>query len=153
VVDVTGLADGYVSDQTRTVFLGEPDARLVSAYETCRAILDACEQLLVPGTPAAALYERGLEVATEAGLDAHYMGFGRERMRFVGHAIGLELNEAPALARGVAMPLVAGAVIAVEPKLVFPGLGAVGVENSYVVRAAGPERLTLAGDDPIRLEP
>jgi Xaa-Pro aminopeptidase len=74
-------------------------------------------------------------------------------MRFVGHAIGLELNEAPALARGVAMPLVEGAVIAVEPKLVFPGLGAVGVENSYVVRAGGPERLTLAGDDPIRVEP
>jgi Xaa-Pro dipeptidase len=153
VVDVTGLADGYVSDQTRTVFLGEPDARLVSAYETCRAILDACEQLLVPGTPASALYERGLEVATEAGLDAHYMGFGPDRIRFVGHAIGLELNEAPALARGVETPLVEGAVIAVEPKLLFPGLGAVGVENSYVVRAGGPERLTLAGDDPIRVEP
>jgi Xaa-Pro dipeptidase len=153
VVDVTGLAGGYVSDQTRTVFLGEPDARLLAAYETCRAILRACEELLVPGTPASALYERGLEVATEAGLDTHYMGFGPDRVRFVGHAIGLELNEPPALARGVGAPLVEGAVIAVEPKLIFPGLGAVGIENSYVVRAGGPERLTLAGDDPIRVDP
>jgi Xaa-Pro dipeptidase len=81
------------------------------------------------------------------------MGFGPDRMRFVGHAIGLELNEAPALARGVQTPLVDGAVIAVEPKLLYPGLGAVGIENSYVVRAGGPEQLTLAGDDAIRVEP
>jgi Xaa-Pro dipeptidase len=153
VVDVTGLAAGYVSDQTRTVFLGDPDPRLVAAYDTCREILSACEELLVPGTPASALYERGLEVAAEAGLDAHYMGAGPDRVRFVGHAIGLELNEAPALARGVDAPLVDGAVLAVEPKLVFPGLGAVGLENSYVVRAGGPERLTLADDDPIRVDP
>jgi Xaa-Pro aminopeptidase len=153
VVDVTGLAGGYVSDQTRTVFLGDPDPRLVAGYETCRAILLACEELLVPGTPASALYERGLEVATEARLERHYMGFGPDRVRFVGHAIGLELNESPALARGVHTPLVDGAVIAVEPKLLYPGLGAVGIENSYVVRPGGPERLTLAGDDPIRVEP
>ena len=44
-------------------------------------------------------------------------------------------------------------MIAVEPKLIFPGLGAVGLENSYVVRAGGPERLTLADDEPIRVDP
>jgi Xaa-Pro dipeptidase len=151
VVDLTGLAAGYVSDQTRTVFLGDPDPRLVAAYDTCRAILAACEDMLRPGVPASAVYERGLEVASEAGLGEHYMGHGAARVRFVGHAIGLELNEAPALARGVEQPLVEGSVLAVEPKLVFPGLGAVGVENSYVVRAEGPERLTLANDEPIRV--
>jgi Xaa-Pro dipeptidase len=153
VVDLTGLAGGYVSDQTRTVFLGDPDPRLVAAYETCTAILHACEELLVPGTPASALYERGLEVAAEAGLEANYMGFGPDRARFVGHAIGLELNEAPALARGVQTPLVDGAVIAVEPKLLFPGLGAVGIENSYAVRPGRPELLSLPGDEPIRIDP
>jgi Xaa-Pro dipeptidase len=153
VVDITGLAEGYVSDQTRTVFLGEPDPRLVSAHDTCREILRACEQLLRPGVAASAVYARGLEVATEAGLGAHYMGHGDARLRFVGHAIGLELNEAPALAAGVELPLVEGAVLAVEPKLVFPGLGAVGIENSYVVRADGPERLTLANDEPILVDP
>jgi Xaa-Pro aminopeptidase len=150
---VSGLAGGYVSDQTRTVFVGDPDPRLASAHETCRAILRACEALLVPGTQASAVYERGLEVAAEAGLEDHYMGFGPARVRFVGHAIGLELNEPPALARGVEATLVDGAVVAVEPKLVFPGLGAVGIENSYVVRAGGPERLTLADDDlPVLVE-
>ena len=153
MVDLTGLAGGYVSDQTRTVFLGEPDPRLVSAYATCTAILHACEELLVPGTPASALYERGLEVAAEAGFGDNYMGAGPDRVRFVGHAIGLELNEAPALARGVGAELVEGAVIAVEPKLLFPGLGAVGIENSYVVRHGGPEQLSLPGDEPIRIDP
>jgi Xaa-Pro dipeptidase len=154
VVDVSGLAGGYVSDQTRTVFVGDPDPRLVAAHEVCRTILRACEELLVPGTLASAVYDRGLEVADEAGLADHYMGFGHARVRFVGHAIGLELNEPPALARGFDVPLVESAVVAVEPKLVFPGLGAVGVENSYVVRRGGPERLTLADDDlPVLVDP
>ncbi|HEY1480736.1 MAG TPA: Xaa-Pro peptidase family protein [Gaiellales bacterium] len=151
VVDLTGLAGGYVSDQTRTLFIGDPDPQLVAAYDTCRAILRACEPLLVPGTLASAVYERGLEVAADAGLADHYMGHGASRVRFIGHAIGLELNEPPALARGAEVPLVEGAVLAVEPKLVFPGLGAVGLENSYVVRAGGPERLTLADDEPVRI--
>ena len=62
-----------------------------------------------------------------------------------------ELNEAPALARGVETPLEEGMVLAVEPKLVFPGLGGVGVENSYVVRAGGAERLTSPDDEPVRI--
>jgi Xaa-Pro dipeptidase len=152
VVDLSGLAGGYVSDQTRTVFLGDPPLQLVDAYETCRRIQQLCEPMLVPGTPAGDVYERGLEIATEAGLADHYMGHGAARARFIGHGIGLELNEPPALARGVATPLVEGAVIAIEPKLVFPGLGAVGLENSYVVRAGGPERLSLADDEPIRVD-
>ena len=73
------------------------------------------------------------------------MGFGPDRVRFVGHAIGLELNEAPALARGVHTPLVDGAVIAVEPKLLYPGLGAVGIENSYVVRPGRPRAAHARG--------
>jgi Xaa-Pro aminopeptidase len=63
-------------------------------------------------------------------------------VRFVGHGVGLEINERPFLAQGFSAPLVSGNVIAVEPKLVFPGLGAVGVENTYVVEDDGPVRLT-----------
>ena len=62
-----------------------------------------------------------------------------------GHGLGLEINEPPFLARGLVAPLEAGNVIAVEPKLVFPGLGAVGIENTYLVRPSGPpERLTAS---------
>ena len=93
----------------------------------------------MPGTPWQLPYLRGLELATEAGFGDGWMG----SVSFIGHGIGLEINEPPFLARGLDAPLEAGNVIAVEPKLAFAGIGAVGIENSYLVRdQGGPENLT-----------
>jgi len=147
VIDVSGLAEGYVSDQTRTFFVGEADPVLLAAYETCRRSLAECVALLRPGTPGSALYERALEVATEAGYAAQFMGAGDGRVRFVGHCIGLELNEPPYLASGYAQPLESGNVTAIEPKLAFAGLGAVGIENSYLVTDDGPVQLTGGSEE------
>ena len=149
VIDISGLAEGYVSDQTRTFFVGHADPELLAAYETCRRVLAECVALLQPGTPGSALYERALEVATEAGCAERFMGAGDGRVRFVGHCIGLELNEPPYLARGYSQPLEAGNVVAIEPKLAFTGLGAVGVENSYFLGDAGPVQLTGATEEPV----
>jgi hypothetical protein len=110
-------------------------------------MLAECVALLRPGTPGSALYERALEVAAEAGYAEHFMGAGDGRVRFVGHCIGLELNEPPYLARGYAHPLESGNVVAVEPKLAFTGLGAVGVENSYLVAEDGPVQLTGGSEE------
>jgi len=141
-VDLVGGWDGYVADATRTFFRGEPRAPLGEALAVCEHILADLEALIVPGTPAEQLYLRGLELATEAGFGDHWMGHGPGRVRFVGHGVGLEINERPFLAQGFSDPLASGNVIAVEPKLVFPGLGAVGVENTYVVGRDGPVQLT-----------
>lgn len=141
-VDLVGAVDGYVADATRTFFRGEPRAPLGEALAVCEAILADLEGLMRPGVPAQDLYRRGLERATAAGFGDHWMGHGPARVRFVGHGIGLDINERPFLAEGFEEPLEAGNTIAVEPKLVFPGVGAVGVENSYLVTDAGPERLT-----------
>jgi Xaa-Pro aminopeptidase len=149
VIDISGLSEGYVSDQTRTFFIRRADPVLLEAYDTCRRILAACVALLQPGTPGSALYERGLEVATQAGHAEHFMGAGEGRVKFIGHGIGLELNEQPYLARGYSQALEAGNVVAIEPKLAFAGLGAVGVENSYLVGADGPLQLTGATEDPV----
>jgi len=149
VIDISGLSEGYVSDQTRTFFIRRADPVLLAAYETCRRILAECVALLRPGTPGGALYERALEVATEAGHAQHFMGAGDGRVRFVGHCIGLELNEPPYLARGYSQPLEEGNVVAIEPKLAFAGLGAVGVENSYLIGPSGPLQLTGASEEPL----
>lgn len=141
-VDLVGAVDGYVADATRTFFRGEPRAPLAEALRVCEAILAELEDLMRPGVPAQDLFRRGLELATAAGFGDHWMGHGPARVRFVGHGIGLDINERPFLAEGFEEPLAAGNAIAVEPKLVFPGVGAVGVENSYLVTDAGPERLT-----------
>jgi len=149
VIDISGLSEGYVSDQTRTFFLRRADPTLLAAYETCRRILAECVALLRPGTPGGALYERALEVATEAGQAEHFMGAGDGRVRFVGHCIGLELNEPPYLARGYGQPLEEGNVVAIEPKLAFAGLGAVGIENSYLIGPSGPLQLTGGDEEPL----
>ena len=151
-VDISGLSEGYTSDQTRTFFLGEPDPELLAALELCRAILAECVALLEPGTPASALYERGLELATEAGHAEHFMGATEQRVRFIGHCIGLELNEPPYLARGWHEPLAVGNVVAIEPKLQFARRGAVGVENSYLITPTGPVQLTTGSDEPVIVE-
>jgi Xaa-Pro aminopeptidase len=149
LIDVSGLAEGYVSDQTRTFFVGRADPVLLAAYETCRRILAECAALLRPGTPGSAVYERALEIAREAGYGERFMGAGEGRVRFVGHCIGLELNEPPYLAHGYGEPLAEGNVAAIEPKLAFSGLGAVGVENSYLVGPSGPIQLTGASEEPV----
>ncbi len=149
VIDISGLSEGYVSDQTRTFFVGRADPLLLDAYATCRRILAGCAELLRPGTPGGAVYERGLEIANEAGHGERFMGAGEGRVKFVGHCIGLELNEPPYLARGYEQPLEEGNVVAIEPKLAFTGLGAVGVENSYLIGADGPIQLTGATEEPV----
>ncbi|MEI6689525.1 MAG: Xaa-Pro peptidase family protein [Thermoleophilia bacterium] len=141
-VDLVGGWEGYLADATRTFFRGTPNPQLAEALAVCESILTSLEELMRPGVPAEDLYLRGLELATDAGFGDHWMGHGPGRVRFVGHGVGLEINERPFLAQGFSAPLEFGNVIAVEPKLVFPGLGAVGIENTYVVDRDGPVQLT-----------
>ena len=141
-VDLVGGWEGYLADATRTFFRGTPNPQLAEALAECESILAALEELMRPGVTAEDLYLRGLELATEAGFGDHWMGHGPGRVSFVGHGVGLEINERPFLAQGFSAPLEFGNVIAVEPKLVFPGVGAVGVENTYVVDRDGPVQLT-----------
>jgi Xaa-Pro dipeptidase len=142
-VDLVGAVDGYLADATRTFWLGDLPEPLATALDVCRGILADVEGELVAGRPWQRAYQRGLELADAAGFGDGYMGVGPSRVTFIGHGVGLEMNEPPFLARGLDEPLEAGNVVAVEPKLVFPGVGAVGVENTYAIRADGPpERLT-----------
>ncbi len=140
-VDLICSLEGWMADMTRTYAVDALPAPLDRALATCEAILREVEGLLVPGTPWRLPYERGLELATEAGFGDGYMGAGPTRVRFLGHGVGLEMNERPFLAAGFDEPLEAGMVIAVEPKIVLPGVGAVGIENTYAVAAEGPPQL------------
>lgn len=141
-VDLVGAAEGYLADATRTFFRGTGRDPLPEALAVCERILTAIEDRLRPGVPAGEAYRLGADLAAEAGFADHWMGFGPARVRFVGHGVGLEVNERPFLAAGVDDALEAGNVVAIEPKLVFPGVGAVGIENTYLVTETGSERLT-----------
>ncbi|MEK7848996.1 MAG: Xaa-Pro peptidase family protein [Chloroflexota bacterium] len=143
VVDWVSSFNGYISDQTRTYFIGPPDGELLRAYETCRSIYHAVVAAMAPGVPGKQLYELAVKMAAEAGYE-HFLGLGEYRVRFVGHGVGLELTEQPVLSYREDRPLPADCVLTVEPKIVLPGKGAVGIENTLWLSRDGPRPLTSA---------
>ncbi|MFW6053102.1 MAG: M24 family metallopeptidase [Desulfosalsimonas sp.] len=141
LVDLVFALDGYNSDHTRIFSIGSLPDELTEAHNVMLKIQEAVKKAAVPGTLAQNLYKLALNMATDQGLGDYFMGTGKQRTQFVGHGIGLELDEFPFLARGQKMPLEAGMVIALEPKAIFPGKGVVGIENTHVVTENGLEQL------------
>ena len=152
MVDVNGNFTGYMTDMTRCYAPAEPVAEAVRVNEVSRDICRRIAAKAVPGAHAADLYNLARDIAREAGLEEYFMGH-RSHAGFVGHGIGIEVNESPILAPRSRDVLAAGNVIAVEPKFVIPGLGAVGIENTYIVRDEGPaEQITNAPEEIISLQ-
>jgi Xaa-Pro aminopeptidase len=147
IADLVGGHEGWLSDQTRTFAVGTPPADMVAAYDTAVAILRAVEERLAPGAVPSVLFALSEQMAAAAGLAEHFMGAGAERVRFLGHGVGMEIDELPILAPGFDEPLVEGNVVAIEPKFVFPGRGAVGIENMYALTAYGHETMTTAPEE------
>lgn len=150
--DYAVAVHGYVADGTRTFAIGGLPAEVQRAAELSVEILADAAARMRPGLPLADLFAGAWAMAERAGLQQNFMGYGRDRVRFLGHGIGLELDELPVLTEGARGELAASMVIAVEPKFVFPGIGAVGVEDSFLVQAKGPaEPLTRFAPGPIVL--
>jgi len=143
IFDYTAALDGYICDQTRTLVIGVLPERLARAHDAVLDILRDVSAAIRPGVLPRHLYRIALERAKGLGYAESFMGHGPYRARYVGHGIGLELDEWPVLADGFTDPLEPGQVVCVEPKLVFPGEGAVGIEDEFAVTADGAERLTL----------
>ncbi|MEW5762321.1 MAG: Xaa-Pro peptidase family protein [Bacillota bacterium] len=141
LIDYPGVWHGYIVDITRIFVIGSLDRELGRAHETALEIQEALCGAARPGVTCGELWEIAAAGAARAGLERHFMGY-HNPVRFVGHGVGLELNDLPVIAAGDPTPLEAGMVIALEPKFVFPGRGVVGVENTFVVREDGLERLT-----------
>lgn len=151
MIDMNGNFTGYMTDMTRCYMVGDPGAEAVRlnrlSADICAAVADAAR----PGVKASDLYNIAVTMADSAGAGEWFMGH-RYHAGFVGHGIGIEVNELPVLAPRSHDVLEAGNTIAVEPKFVVPGLGAIGIENTYVVRADGPaERITDVTEDIISL--
>jgi Xaa-Pro dipeptidase len=108
--------------------------------------------MAVPGVVWGDIYDACLALAAEKGHADHFMGYKGAQVSFVGHGVGIEIDEYPFLARGFSdMALETGMVFAFEPKLVFPGIGAVGVENTFHLSDRGLEQLTFSNEDVVIL--
>lgn len=146
-IDFATGGQGYLHDMTRTLAVGTLDDRLTAAYAVCQEILADLEATVRPGMAAEEVWNRSLAAAARHDLEEHFMGWGESRVRFVGHGVGLELDEFPVLAARRKELLEPGHVIAIEPKFFFPGLGAVGLENTYLITESGLQRLTVTPTD------
>ena len=141
MVDMNGCFNLYQSDMTRTWRVGDVGEQAMAAHECSRSILRALEKLGKPGEPVASLYNKAEEMAREAGLEKYFMGHS-QKVSFIGHGVGIELNELPVVMARSKDVLAEGMTIALEPKFVIPGVGAVGVENTYIVTCRGLESIT-----------
>ena len=137
LVDYVFALDGYISDHARIFSIGPVPDKLQVAHEAMLAIQERIKKEAKPGVASGELYELMLTLAEQAGYGEYFMGVGERRIRFTGHGVGLELDEFPFLAKGQRMPLQAGMTIALEPKVIFPGLGVAGIENTMLVTEEG----------------
>lgn len=132
-LDIPCGFDGYHTDKTVVYYYGdlakdEQSKHLIEAQQRCLELEQEVVRLMVPGEPIENLYLRTMDKFDNIYGDA-FMNGGK----FLGHSIGLVMDEAPAIAKGFKQPLQPGMTFAVEPKIALPGLGMVGTENTYVV--------------------
>ncbi len=145
LVDLVSIFGGYMIDQTRIFSIGEPALHLQEAYRQALQIKYDLIKAGRPGTTGGYLFKKAENTAARAGLANHFMGY-TEKVHFVGHGVGIELDEMPIIGRGVEQKLEEGMVFALEPKFIFPGEGTVGIEDTFVVEKEGLRQLTLSDD-------
>ncbi|MCE5282690.1 MAG: Xaa-Pro peptidase family protein, partial [Deltaproteobacteria bacterium] len=150
-IDYGGGYNGYITDETRTFVVGELKEIFRKPYETARSIIEDVLTSAKPGTDCTDIFSRALEMAKKAGLEENFMGHGEGQVAFIGHGLGLEINELPIMTARHRRVLEEGMVFAFEPKFVLPNCGAVGIEIDLIVRSHGLERVTTSPTDIVRL--
>ena len=150
MVDMGGNFNGYMGDMSRVFSVGKLPEKAYVAHQVCLDIQEAIVQQAKPGAVCEDLYNMAVGMAEKAGFADYFMGV-KQKAKFVGHGIGLEINEMPVLAPRMKQELEPGMVFALEPKIVLPEIGPVGIENSWVVTTEGLEKLTPAPEDIVEL--
>lgn len=146
MVDMNGNFTGYMTDMTRTFALGEISEKARYAHRLSINICHELAKIGKPGTEAKTLYEHAYAMVRTAGMEEYFMGHN-QHAAFIGHGLGIEINELPVISPRSRDILTEGNIIALEPKFVIPGTGAVGIENTYLVSSDGMECLTDAAEE------
>jgi Xaa-Pro dipeptidase len=148
-LDYLGEWGGYLADQTRMLSIGPLSAFWQDAHNAMLQVEAYLEREVRPGMTGGRLYDMALQHATELGYGDNFMGPPEEespaqKVPFVGHGVGLELDEWPPLQKGTDFVLQPGMVLAIEPKLIFSGRGAIGIEDTYLLTPNGLTPLTIS---------
>lgn len=141
MVDMSGNFTGYLDDITRTFSIGKLPDEAYRAHQVAIEIEQRVQEAMKPGAVCKDIYELGLSIAKRERLEHCFMGT-TQQAKFIGHGLGLVINEPPVLAVRSNEVLQANMVLAVEPKFVIKGVGAVGLEDTYIVTENGGECIT-----------
>ncbi|NLC83984.1 MAG: aminopeptidase P family protein [Ruminococcaceae bacterium] len=142
LLDIGYGINGYHTDKTQVYCFGaEPPKEAVEVHQACLDVLNRASAQLVIGAVPAKVYQN-IMAELPAALQANFMGYGREQVKFLGHSIGLQIDEQPVIARGFNEPLKPNMAFALEPKSGIAGIGMVGAEETYLVTPEGPECIT-----------
>jgi len=152
MVDIGGNFTGYMTDMTRTYSIGKISDKAFQAHQVALEIQEEILLMMRPGAVCEDIYLKSLELSKKYGLADCFMGINQQA-RFVGHGIGIEVNELPIIGVRSRTELQPGMVLAVEPKFVIKGTGAVGIENSYAITENGNEKLTKLVEEIIDINP
>ncbi len=148
IVDFAGCLDGYMVDQTRVFAIGGISDRLKRGYEDMLLVQERMMALADNRATWGEIYEECLALAVDQGYADSFMGNKGAQVSFIGHGIGIEIDEYPFLARGFKeMTLETGMVFAFEPKVVFPGEGAIGIENTFYLTDHGLKPITYSDQE------
>ncbi len=150
MIDMVGNYTAYLTDMTRVYAYGDLPDFAYKAHHVSIRMHECFMKEGKPGVACADIYNRTMQMAEESGFSANFMGTVQQA-KFVGHGVGLEINEPPVLMGRSKDVLEVGMTIAYEPKFVFPEVGAVGIENTFLVTESGLEKLTLFEEEIIRL--
>ena len=150
MADMSGNYTAYQTDMTRVFSIGKLPDRAYRGHRVALEIQARMERTAKPGVPCAELYRDALAMAGQEGLEDCFMGT-RFQAKFVGHGVGLEINELPVLTTRSKDILQPGMTFAFEPKFVLAGIGAVGIENTFLVTDSGVEKMTLLDENIIEL--
>jgi len=145
-VDIGCGVDGYHTDKTMTYMFGSPlPDEVISIQRQCVALQDEMAEMLKPGVIPSDIYNTIMNKLSPEFLK-NFMGYGSRQVKFLGHGIGLTIDEIPVIAQGFDEPLEEGIVLALEPKKGIKGVGMVGIENTFLVKPQGGRCIT--GDNP-----
>ncbi|SDL10008.1 Xaa-Pro aminopeptidase [Maridesulfovibrio ferrireducens] len=143
--DVGFVLEGYHTDKTQVYWSGAKESvpcSIMNAQAFCKDMQDLAADNLKPGTLPSYIYAMLVNEAEKSGYSEGFMGLGESKVPFIGHGIGLTVDGFPPIAKGFENPIEEGMVFALEPKIGIPGVGMVGVENTFEVTKDGAKSIT-----------
>jgi Xaa-Pro dipeptidase len=141
LVDAVGIYNGYIADATRIFFIGKLETQLIDSYYAACQIEETIAKELRPGKTGKELFELSERVGAKLGYKDYLGGPNGCKCGFVGHGVGLELDEYPVLGP-LSHTIKSNMAIAVEPKIIYPDKGVLGIEDTFLTTDGGAQMLT-----------